>query len=91
MRTRLDSEIDREAIAARHAAGRIDDHGLELAPARAGATQARRTLLVEARALRHACRELGGKADAPARPVGGEDLIDRAHGYCIGVDGRRGR
>ncbi len=74
-RLRLDRDIDREAIAARHSARGVDDHRLEFLARRARTAHPQRAVLMHARAAR----------DAVRRPHRQRDLSDGA----IGREGRR--
>jgi hypothetical protein len=71
----LRHNVDGEAIAARHATRRVDQHRLELAPGRTGKAHAQRALLGDAAAARRA----GSRRDRERKPafgaIGREDLL----------------
>ena len=74
-RSLLRRDVEREPVAARDAARRVDEHRLKLGGRRAGTAHAQRARFVHARAARLAGDLLDRKRKAADRTVGGEDRI----------------
>ena len=71
-----DTDVDAEAVAARHAAGGIDDHRIERVLADAiGKTDPQRACFMNARAPAAARTRRDCERNAPDRPVAGEDFV----------------
>jgi hypothetical protein len=75
LRARPGRHLDAEAVAARHAARRVHQNGLERAPGGPGKAHAQRALLGDAPAPRRAGVRRDRERDPPLGAIGGEDVL----------------